>query len=161
MKLIDPFDTDNTDGFDPINGACNFTVRDFYVSNGDDDSAIKSTTSGYPTKNGTFINVRKYSGLGLAIGSATGGGVNNIWYTNVFCSGPTVNGAGTTLSTTRDTCIKVKSPSGGNNAGTVSNVNYEGVYMQYEGNGIWIYPYYSCPVVTPPTSRFAGLIITR
>lgn len=150
VKIIDPFDTDNTDGFDPISGVCNFTVRNVYISNGDDNSAIKAATGTPATTNGTFINIHKYSGLGMAIGSATGGEINNIWYSNLFCSGPTVNGAGTTLSTTRDTCIKAKSPDNGTDANTVSNVNYIGVYIQYEGNGIWVYPYYSCPG-TPPT----------
>lgn len=154
VKIVDPFDTDNTDGFDPISGVCNFTVRDVYVSNGDDDSAIKSTTAGYATQNANYINIHKYSGLGMSIGSATGGGIDNIWYTNVFCSGPTKNGAGATLSTTRDTCIKVKSPDDGTNAATVSKVNYEGLYIQYEGNGIWVYPYYSCPGTAPTYSDF-------
>jgi len=140
VKIVDPFDTDNTDGFDPISGVCNFTVRDVYVSNGDDDSAIKSTTAGYATQNANYINIHKYSGLGMSIGSATGGGIDNIWYTNVFCSGPTKNGAGATLSTTRDTCIKVKSPDDGTNAATVSKVNYEGLYIQYEGNGYGCIP---------------------
>jgi len=90
----------------------------------------------------------------MSIGSATGGGIDNIWYTNVFCSGPTKNGAGATLSTTRDTCIKVKSPDDGTNAATVSKVNYEGLYIQYEGNGIWVYPYYSCPGTAPTYSDF-------
>jgi len=154
VKIIDPFDTDNTDGFDPIKGVCNFTVEDSYISNGDDDSAIKSDTSGYPTSNGSFINIHKYSGLGLSIGSATGGGINNISYSGIFCSGPTVNGAGITLSTTRDSCIKVKSPDDGTNAGTVSDVTYNGMYLQYEGNGIWVYPYYSCPGTAPTFTNF-------
>jgi len=67
VKIVDPFDTDNTDGFDPISGVCNFTVRDVYVSNGDDDSAIKSTTAGYATQNANYINIHKYSGLGMSI----------------------------------------------------------------------------------------------
>lgn len=132
----------------------NFTVRDVYVSNGDDDSAIKSTTAGYPTINGSFINIHKYSGLGMSIGSGTGGGIDNISYNGVFCSGPTVNGAGATLSTSRDTCIKVKSPDNKTGAGIVSNVTYEGVYIQYEGNGIWVYPYYSCPGTAPTYTNF-------
>ncbi len=154
IKIIDPFDTDNTDGFDPINGVCNFTVEDVYISNGDDDSAIKSDMPGYPTINGSFIDIHKYSGLGLSIGSGTGGGVSNMMYKGVFCSGPTVNGAGATLSTSRDTCIKVKSPDNGTGAGTISDVTYDDLYMQYEGNGIWVYPYYSCPGSAPTFTNF-------
>jgi hypothetical protein len=154
IKIVDPFDTDNTDGFDPINGVCNFTVKDVYISNGDDDSAIKSKVSGYPTKNGSFININKYSGLGLSIGSATGGGISNITYNGVFCSGPTVNGAGTTLSTSRDSCIKVKSPDDETDAATISDVTYNDLYVQYEGNGIWVYPYYSCPGTAPTFTNF-------
>lgn len=154
IKIVDPFDTDNTDGFDPIKGVCNFTVKDVYISNGDDDSAIKSTTAGYPTINGSFINVYKYSGLGLSIGSGTGGGISNMLYQGVFCSGPTVNGAGVTLSTSRDSCLKVKSPDDGTGAGTISDITYDGVYMQYEANGIWVYPYYSCPGTAPTFTNF-------
>jgi Glycosyl hydrolases family 28 len=153
VKLIDPFDTDNTDGFNPINGVCNFTVRDFYVSNGDDDSAIKAPANGSQTADGNYINVHKYAGLGMSIGSATGAGVSNIWYNHILCSGPTHNGA---PSSSRDTCITVKSPDNdvtgeGNDAGTVSDVTYEGLYIQNEANGIWIYPYYYCPVEVGPT----------
>jgi hypothetical protein len=154
IKIIDPFDTDNTDGFDPISGVCNFTVRDVYVSNGDDDSAIKSASGEPATAYGSYINVHKYSGLGMSIGSATAGGINNISYNNVFCSGPTFNGApynGVPPSDNRDTCIKVKSPDTDGNGGVVNQVTYEGLYMQNEGNGIWAYPYYHCPVSSAPT----------
>jgi Glycosyl hydrolases family 28 len=153
VKLIDPFDTDNTDGFDPVSGVCNFTVRNFYVSNGDDGSAVKAPSNGSRTANGNYINVHKYAGLGMAIGSATDAGVNNIWYTDILCSGPTHNGA---PSSSRDACITVKSPDNdvtgaGNDAGTVSNVTYEGLYIQNEARGIWVYPYYYCPVELAPT----------
>jgi hypothetical protein len=56
-------------------------------------------------------------------GSATGGGINNIAYNGVFCSGPTVNGVGTTLSTSRDSCIKVKSPDDGTVGGRLIAMN--------------------------------------
>jgi hypothetical protein len=158
FKLLVPFDISNTDGIDPTNNVTNFTIRDSYMSNGDDVFALKScdnnvscSTSG-PVTNGTIQNLHKYSGLGISIGSATGSNISNIDINTVFCDGP--HGGGS-LNNPADTCIKLKSPSNGGSGGVVNNVKFRNIYIQNEGAAFRIYPFYDCSGTAP---KFTNLL---
>ncbi len=152
FKLVVPFDISNTDGIDPTNNVTNFTIRDSYMSNGDDVFAIKScdnnvscSTSG-PVSNGTIQNLHKYSGLGISIGAATGSNISNIDFNTIFCDGPHGGGA---LNNPADTCIKLKSPSNGGSGGVVNNIKFRNIYIQNEGAAFRIYPFYDCSGTAP------------
>lgn len=152
FKLVVPFDISNTDGIDPTNNVTNFTIRDSYMSNGDDVFAIKScdnnvscSTSG-PVTNGTIQNLHKYSGLGISIGAATGSNISNIDINTVFCDGP--HGGGS-LNNPADTCIKLKSPSNGGSGGVVNNIKFRNIYIQNEGAAFRVYPFYDCSGSAP------------
>jgi hypothetical protein len=152
FKLVVPFDISNTDGIDPTNNVTDFTIRDSYMSNGDDVFAIKScddnqrcSTSG-PVTNGTIQNLHKYSGLGISIGAATGSNISNIDFNTIFCDGP--HGGGS-LNNPADTCIKLKSPSNGGSGGVVNNIKFRNIYIQNEGAAFRIYPFYDCSGTTP------------
>jgi hypothetical protein len=79
----------NTDGIDP-SASSNITIRDSYISDGDDHIALKA---GYgPVTNVTIAHNHLYYGHGLSMGSETNGGINNYLATdNVIdqngCSG--------------------------------------------------------------------------
>ncbi len=152
FKLVVPFDISNTDGIDPTNNVTNFTIRDSYMSNGDDVFAIKScddnvscSTSG-PVTNGTIQNLHKYSGLGISIGAATGSNISNIDINTVFCDGP--HGGGS-LNNPADTCIKLKSPSNGGSGGVVNDIKFRNIYIQNEGAAFRVYPFYDCSGSAP------------
>jgi Glycosyl hydrolases family 28/Bacterial Ig-like domain (group 3) len=158
FKLLVPFDISNTDGIDPTNNVTNFTIRDSYMSNGDDVFAIKScddnascSTSG-PVTNGTIQNLHKYSGLGISIGAATGSNVSNIDINTIFCDGP--HGGGS-LNNRADTCIKLKSPSDGGSGGVVNNIKFRNIYIQNEGAAFRVYPFYNCSGTAP---KFTNLL---
>lgn len=151
-----PFEVSNTDCFDPTNNVQNWTMYGWSVSCGDDDTAIKASGStSSPTKYGTYSHVNKYSGLGLSVGSATTGGVSSILFDTIFCSGPV--GTGSTVNNPADTCIKIKSPDNGA-GGLVSAITYQNLWIQNEGHGIYIYPYYSCPSSESNAPTYSGLI---
>jgi hypothetical protein len=152
FKLLVPFDISNTDGIDPTNNVTNFTIRDSYMSNGDDVFAIKSCddnvrcSSSGPVTNGTIQNLHKYSGLGISIGAATGSNISNIDINTVFCDGP--HGGGS-LNNRADTCIKLKSPSDGGSGGVVDNIKFRNIYIQNEGAAFRVYPFYNCAGTAP------------
>ncbi len=163
FKLVVPYDISNTDGIDPTNNVSNFTIRDSYMSNGDDVFAIKScddnvncSTSGQVT-NGTIQNLHKYSGLGISIGSATGSNISNIDINTVFCDGP--HGGGQ-LNNPADTCIKLKSPSNGGSGGVVDNIKFRNIYIQNEGAAIRVYPFYTCSGSAPTFTQLLFQNIT-
>jgi polygalacturonase len=147
FKLVTPFDISNTDGIDPTNNVTNFTIRDSFMSNGDDVFALKSCDNNqdcanrHPVTNGTIQNLHKYSGLGISIGAATGSGISNIEFNTIFCDGPHRGG---TVNNPADTCIKMKGPADDGSGGVVNNVKYRNIYIQNEGAAIRVYPLYQC-----------------
>jgi polygalacturonase len=79
----------NTDGIDP-SASSNITIRDSYISDGDDHIALKAGFG--PVTNVTIAHNHLYYGHGLSMGSETNGGINNYLATdNVIdqngCSG--------------------------------------------------------------------------
>jgi polygalacturonase len=152
FKLVTPFDISNTDGIDPTNNVTNFTVRDSYMSTGDDVFALKSCDDGKdcsdrnPVTNGTIENLHKYSGLGISIGAATGAGISKIEFDTIFCDGPHRGGQVNNLA---DTCIKLKGPANSGSGAIVNNIQFRNVYIQNEGAAIRVYPFYDCSGKTP------------
>jgi polygalacturonase/uncharacterized membrane protein len=104
----------NTDGIDP-SASSNITIRDSYISDGDDHIALKA---GYgPVNNVTITHNHLYYGHGMSMGSETNGGINNFLATdNVIdqngCSG---------CSSSND--IRIKSDI--SRGGEVKNVLYQ------------------------------------
>jgi polygalacturonase len=135
IKIISPNNMSNTDGIDPTNNSQNVTITDSYISNGDDNVAISSTSPGNPMSNVSITNLHTYAGFGISIGSHTEGGINNVLVDNVDQAGyyPNTGSAG----------LKIKSSS--DRGGVVNNVTYQHVCMQNERFAIRIYPYYTNP----------------
>jgi polygalacturonase len=78
VKVTDPNDSPNTDGIDP-SASSNVTIRDSYVSDGDDHIAIKAGLG--HVSNVTITHNHFYSGHGISVGSETNAGANNILVT--------------------------------------------------------------------------------
>jgi hypothetical protein len=152
FKLVTPFDISNTNGMDPTNNVTNFTVRDSFMSTGDDIFALKSCDDNancgnrHSVTNGTIQNLHKYSGLGMSVGAATGSGVDHVEFNTIFCDGPHRGG---TINNPADTCIKLKGPANSGSGGVVSNIKFKNIYIQNEGAAIRIYPYYICSGSAP------------
>jgi polygalacturonase len=64
----------NTDGIDP-SGSSNITIRDSYISDGDDHIALKAGIG--PVTNVTIAHNHLYYGHGLSMGSETNAGISN------------------------------------------------------------------------------------
>ncbi|KAG0486370.1 hypothetical protein HPP92_008465 [Vanilla planifolia] len=89
VTVLAPHDSPNTDGIDP-DSSSNVCVEDSFISTGDDLVAVKSgwdeygISYGRPSNN---ITVRRVTGSspfsGIAIGSETSGGVENILVENI------------------------------------------------------------------------------
>jgi polygalacturonase len=79
VKVRNPGDSPNTDGIDP-SGSTNVTIRDSYISSGDDHIAIKAGIA--PVENVTIAHNHLYYGHGLSIGSETNAGVENVLATD-------------------------------------------------------------------------------
>jgi polygalacturonase len=96
-KVVNPSDSPNTDGIDPV-GAQNVTMANLDINTGDDNVAIKSGLPGIPadayyhppynlpripTSNITIMNSVFRRGHGLSVGSETYNGVNTIRASNI------------------------------------------------------------------------------
>jgi hypothetical protein len=104
----------NTDGIDP-SASTNVTIRDSYISDGDDHIAIKAGVG--PVANVTIAHNHLYYGHGLSMGSETNAGINNVLATdNVIDQ----NGCGN-CSSSND--IRIKSDV--SRGGEVKNVLYQ------------------------------------
>jgi polygalacturonase len=112
----------NTDGIDP-SASSNITIRDSYISDGDDHIAIKAGIG--PVSNVTIAHNHLYYGHGLSMGSETNAGINNFLATdNVIDQ----NGCGN-CSSSND--IRIKSDI--SRGGEVKNVLYQDTCIRNAG----------------------------
>jgi polygalacturonase/uncharacterized membrane protein len=112
----------NTDGIDP-SASSNITIRDSYISDGDDHIALKAGFG--PVTNVTIAHNHLYYGHGLSMGSETNGGINNYLATdNVIDQ----NGCGN-CSSSND--IRIKSDI--SRGGEVKNVLYQDTCIRNAG----------------------------
>jgi polygalacturonase len=149
IKIISPNNISNTDGIDPTNNSSDVTITDSFISNGDDNVAISSTSQGNPMSNVSITNLHTYSGFGISIGSRTQGGINNILVDTIVQSGYWPNHA--------DAGLKIKSSS--DRGGVVNNVTYQHICQQNEAAAIRIYPYYINPSTTADVPTYSNITV--
>ncbi|KAF8412131.1 hypothetical protein HHK36_000087 [Tetracentron sinense] len=89
VTILAPFDSPNTDGIDP-DSSSNVCIEDSFIATGDDLVAVKSGWDEYGIAYGSQssgITIRRVTGsspfAGIAIGSETSGGVENILAENI------------------------------------------------------------------------------
>ncbi|XP_020251902.1 probable polygalacturonase [Asparagus officinalis] len=89
VTILAPHDSPNTDGIDP-DSSSNVCIEDSYIATGDDLVAIKSGWDEYGIAYGrpsSGITIRRVTGsspfAGIAVGSETSGGVENVWIENI------------------------------------------------------------------------------
>ncbi|XP_074588420.1 putative polygalacturonase [Curcuma longa] len=89
VTVLAPRDSPNTDGIDP-DSSSNICIEDAFISTGDDLVAVKSGWDEYGIAYGrpsSGITIRRITGSspfsGIAIGSETSGGIDNILVENV------------------------------------------------------------------------------
>jgi polygalacturonase len=126
----------NTDGFDP-GGSTSVLMAWSWVSVGDDDVAIKSTSTARPSVDLTFSHNRFFYGHGMSIGSETNGGVRNVRVEDLSMDGrdsPNQNG------------LRIKSDS--SSGGLVTNVVYDRICMRNVRRPIVLDAFYSADTGT-------------
>lgn len=128
-KLIAPFEVSNTDGWDP-EGSSNGTFTNGYISNGDNQVAVKATSQA--ASNITFSNNQTGAGIAIALGSAT---QNTI--TNVLVTGNVQNG-----NLYNDQSAGLQIASSGANGGLVNQVTFQNDCMRNEQNSLRFYTNY-------------------
>lgn len=135
-KIRNPGNSPNTDGIDP-SASSNFTIRDSYISTGDDHIALKAGNLGH-IANATITHNHLYYGHGLSMGSETNGGIENFLATdNVIDQNGCVG-----CSSSDD--IRIKSDS--SRGGEVKNVLYQDTCIRNGGSQPHEFvfdPYYS------------------
>ncbi|MBA0610943.1 hypothetical protein Godav_011674 [Gossypium davidsonii] len=89
VTILAPPDSPNTDGVDP-DSSSNVCIEDSFISTGDDLVAVKSGWDEYGIAYGrpsSYITVRRVTGstpfAGVAVGSETSGGVENVLAENI------------------------------------------------------------------------------
>ncbi|KAL9230956.1 hypothetical protein vseg_006237 [Gypsophila vaccaria] len=129
VTILAPRDSPNTDGVDP-DSSSNVCIEDSYISNGDDMVAIKSGWDEYGIAYGrssSNITIRRVTGsspfAGIAIGSETSGGVENVLVEHINL---TQMGVG----------IHIKTNIG--RGGYIRNITVTDVYIQNARKGIKI-----------------------
>jgi len=126
VKIMTPGNARNTDGINP-QSSTNVTIAHCYIHAGDDNVAI-SSRPGAPVTYISILDDHFYTGHGMSIGSATGGGVSHVLVSNLSIDGAT-NG------------IRIKSdPSRG---GLVQDIRYENVCIRNVTNPIVLTPHYT------------------
>uniref|UniRef100_A0A1D1XDL3 Putative polygalacturonase n=1 Tax=Anthurium amnicola TaxID=1678845 RepID=A0A1D1XDL3_9ARAE len=92
VTILAPSDSPNTDGVDP-DSSSNVCIEDSYISTGDDLVAVKSGWDEYGISYGrpsSDITIRRITGsssfAGIAVGSETSGGVENVLVENIDLS---------------------------------------------------------------------------
>jgi polygalacturonase len=125
-----PCNAPNTDGLDPTGTTTNLTVTNSWVSDGDDDVAVKA--GGGFMQNLTFSHNHFFQGHGMSVGSQTNTGLNNMLVTDLISDG--TNGGG-------QYTLKIKSDAG--SGGLVQNVLYDSVCILNGGHNLAFDPYYS------------------
>lgn len=126
VKIDTPRTARNTDGIDPASST-NVSILHSWISDGDDDVAIKAGGAG-PATHMTIADDHFYFGHGMSIGSETNGGVSAIRVHNLTIDG-TDNG------------IRIKSDR--SRGGLVEDVSYDDVCMREVKNPILLTPLYS------------------
>jgi polygalacturonase len=112
----------NTDGIDP-SASSNITIRDSFISDGDDHIAFKAGFG--PVSNVTVTHNHLYYGHGLSMGSETNGGITNVLATdNVIDQNGCAN-----CSSSND--IRIKSDV--SRGGEVKNVLYQDTCIRNAG----------------------------
>ena len=121
VKLFAPFELSNTDGWDPLNTQnCTFTHG--IISNGDNITALKSTSTSTPTKNISFVDNQTGAGIGVAFGTDVEGGISNYLVSNLQMNGNLYNSAQADGLSATD----------GSHSGTISQITYQNICMQNE-----------------------------
>jgi Glycosyl hydrolases family 28/Bacterial Ig-like domain (group 3) len=121
VKLFAPFELSNTDGWDPLNTSnCTFTHG--YISNGDNITALKSTSTSAPTSNISFTNNQTAAGIGIAFGTDVEGGIFNYRVSDIQMNGNLFNSAQADGLSATD----------GSHTGIISQVTYQNICMQNE-----------------------------
>ncbi len=114
VKIFTPKTARNTDGIDP-SSSTNVTIRDSYISTGDDDVCLKSSTERGEVSHVTVAHNHFYFGHGMSIGSGTAGGASAVLVTDLTLDG-TDNG------------VRIKSDR--SRGGLVRNVTFQNVCMR-------------------------------
>ncbi|KAG0493859.1 hypothetical protein HPP92_004853 [Vanilla planifolia] len=129
VTVLAPRDSPNTDGIDP-DSTSNVCIEDSFISTGDDLVAVKSGWDEYGIAYGrpsTGITIRRITGSspfgGIAIGSETSGGVENVIVENVNIYNTGIG-------------IHIKTNVG--RGGYIRNVTISGVYMNRVLKGVRI-----------------------
>ena len=123
VKIMNPGNAPNTDGIDP-SGSSNITIRDSYISTGDDHIAIKGGVG--HVANVTITHNHLYHGHGLSIGSETNAGIENVLATDNVIDQNGCDGC------TSSNDIRIKSDS--SRGGEVKNVLYQDVCIRNGGS---------------------------
>lgn len=126
VRIDTPRTARNTDGIDPASST-NVSIVHSWISDGDDDVAIKAGKLG-PATHMTIADDHFYFGHGMSIGSETNGGVSAIRVQNL-----TIDGA--------DNGIRIKSDR--SRGGVVEDVSYDNVCMRDVKNPILLTPLYT------------------
>ncbi|KAK9274739.1 hypothetical protein L1049_021990 [Liquidambar formosana] len=129
VTILAPLDSPNTDGIDP-DSSSNVCIEDSYISTGDDLVAVKSGWDEYGIAYGRpsiGITIRRLTGTspfaGIAIGSETSGGVENVLAENINLFNMGVG-------------IHIKTNIG--RGGVIKNITMADVYMENVRKGIKI-----------------------
>jgi len=120
VKILTPKTARNTDGIVPSSSA-NLTIRDSYISAGDDNISVKSSPERGATSHMTIVHNHFYSGHGMSIGSQTGGGDSAIHVSDLTLDG-TDNG------------VRIKSDR--SRGGLVRDIVFENVCLRNVANPI-------------------------
>ena len=131
VKIAAPNNSPNTDGIDP-SGSSNITIRDSYISDGDDHIALKAGIG--HVSNVTITHNHLYSGHGISVGSETNAGVNNVLVSDNVIDDANVGGTSTNS-------IRIKSDS--SRGGEVKDVLYQDICLQNPGHAFVFDPFYS------------------
>ncbi|KAF2297941.1 hypothetical protein GH714_005829 [Hevea brasiliensis] len=129
VTILAPHDSPNTDGIDP-DSSSNVCIEDSFISTGDDLVAVKSGWDEYGIAYGrpsSGITIRRVTGsspfAGIAVGSETSGGVENVLAENISLYNMGVG-------------IHVKTNTG--RGGLIRNITFSDVYMENVRKGIKI-----------------------
>ncbi|XP_010261531.1 PREDICTED: probable polygalacturonase [Nelumbo nucifera] len=129
VTILAPGDSPNTDGIDP-DSSSNVCIEDSYIATGDDMVAVKSGWDEYGIAYGrpsSNITIRRVTGsspfAGIAIGSETSGGVENVLAENINLYKMGVG-------------IHIKTNIG--RGGFIRNITVSDVYMENARKGIKI-----------------------
>ncbi|XP_077228754.1 pectin lyase-like superfamily protein [Tasmannia lanceolata] len=129
VTILAPYDSPNTDGIDP-DSSLNVCIEDCYIATGDDLVAVKSGWDEYGiayNRPSYGITIRRLRGstsfAGIAIGSETSGGIENVLVENVSLSNVGIG-------------IHLKTNIG--RGGIIRNITVTDIYMDNARKGIRI-----------------------